>query len=173
MNFQHKIRTPENIRPPKKKTRFWVDNEILEKYAQVLKPQGIAVYCALARHANSKTQGCFPAYERLMEMSGVGNRNTLSKYLKILEKYNLIGVFRNNIREVNVYFMLNVEGGSRVDSSTIKDNRQYLKSSKDGIKRDTLNLINKSNKEINAFDKEDIYKPVDTSKYKPKFMGGG
>lgn len=173
------ISIPTNIRPLTKKTRFWVDNEILEIYAPKLKAQGVALYCALARHANSETQYCFPAYPRLMQCSGIGKRNTISKYLKIIEGLGLAIITRNKKREPNHYFLINplkIQTPStqtyitkKVYSHAKKENRQYPNSNIDSTERDTLNQITKSNKEVGDFSiKKELGFSV--NKYKPECL---
>lgn len=153
MKIPSDAQIPSNIRSSKKKTRFYVDNEILEKYGQILKPQGIAIYCALARHANSKTQACFPSYPRIMKMAGVGKRNTISKYLKILEKEGLVLVDRNKKRVSNIYWLLKIDshsiqmGTSDREISVQKGEGQYTKGNVHSTERDTLNQRIESDKE--------------------------
>lgn len=143
------IKKEFRIRPSRKKTRFFVDNEILEVYSKKLKPQGIAVYCALARFANFTTQACFPSYPKLMQVTGIGNRNTLNKYLDRLEQLGLISVTRNKKRKPNLYYLL------EINSSSIKKTLiQYQNSNLDSIESDTLNNITKSYKEENISQKK-------------------
>jgi hypothetical protein len=102
------------LRRKNKKTRFYVDNELLEFYAPILKPQGIALYASLARHAHFNTQECFPGYERIMATSGIGRRNTVSKYLKILEEEGLITVDRSRGYKSNRYYLTDVSCWHRI-----------------------------------------------------------
>ena len=164
MKLNDKILIPTNIRPPKKKTRLWIDNEILEVYGKQLRAQGIAIYCVLARHANSKTQACFPSYPRIMKLSGVGNRNTITKYLNILEKLYLIYIIRNKKRQPNLYYLLSPKINS-IESAKA----QYLNSDIDSTKSDTLSHITKSNKEVEDFSiKKELGFSV--NKYKPECL---
>jgi DNA-binding HxlR family transcriptional regulator len=134
------------IRVSRKKTRFYVDNEILENYAHILKPFGIAIYCVLARHANNKTQSCFPSYEKIMKSSGIGRRNTVTKNLKLLEKLGLIVIKTSNGYTSNHYWLLNVKSNTQISSSyAIK---QYPERTHNSIERDTVNLSIESTKEI-------------------------
>ncbi|MCX6756292.1 MAG: helix-turn-helix domain-containing protein [Candidatus Nomurabacteria bacterium] len=178
MKFPENIQIPRNIRPPNKKTRFWMDNEILQIYAPKLKPAGIALYCALAMHANSKTQSCFPSYPRLMQMSGIGKRNTIGKYLKILEGLDLILIDRNKKRQPNRYWMLQVDS-TQMDTNkkytnNQKEQEQYLTSHLHSTDRDTLNQRINSNKEMEIFSieedfeiKESVFKASD---FTPEFI---
>jgi len=159
--------TPNNqIRSNSKRTRYYVDNELLVPFGKILKPHGIAVYNALAKHANSKTQSCFPSYETIMSQAGIGKRNTVTKYLKLLEKHRLIVVERSKGKKPNIYRLLDVDewvtGGIQKDTVE-KDNYDgngILKSTKlypfsaensipndnNRIPMDTQNHINKSDK---------------------------
>lgn len=157
MKLPENILIPKNIRPHNKKTRYFVDNEILEIYGTKLKSSGVAIYSALARHANSDTQACFPSYPRIMKLAGVGKRNTVSKYLKILEELGLILVLRNKKRKPNIYFLINPLNTKKdsIQTYTVKkeytysqkEKEQYLNSKVDGTERDTLNQLTNSNKE--------------------------
>lgn len=159
MKLPNNIRIPENIRPRNKKTRGWVDNEIYERFGSILKPQGLAMYGVLAMHSNSKTQSCFPSYPRLMKLSGVGKRNTVSNYLQLMEKLGLIKIVRNNKRQPNIYFLLNPtylkidsiqkDTTQKIDNSIPKVPTQYPISNINSSERDTLNHITNPNKEIN------------------------
>ncbi|MCE9585055.1 helix-turn-helix domain-containing protein [Candidatus Nomurabacteria bacterium] len=157
MKLPNNLVIPKHIRPSLKKTRFWVDNEIIEKYGPKLKSSGIAIYCTLARHANSKTQSCFPSYPTIMKFSGIGKRNTVSKYIKIIEELGLILVLRNKKRQPNIYFLmdpLNTKKDS-IQMYTVKkeysydqkENEQYLNSKGDSTEKDTGIQLTKSNKE--------------------------
>ncbi len=173
-----------NDKKPKKrqwkKTRYYIDNELLGLLGKTLKPHGIAIYNVLAKHANSKTQRCFPRYETIMEQSGVGKRNTVAKYLEILEKRGVIEVERSKGRVHNNYRLLDVEcwdiNGIQIDtvmkknSSIQKENEQYLKDDTNSIckapndiAKDTQSHTTKSDKGISdnishcssSFDNED------------------
>lgn len=140
-----------------KRTRYYIDNELL-KMASIIKPKGIALYNAIAVHANSKTQSCFPSYETLIQKSGIGNRNELSRYLKILEKYRLIIVERFNGRKSNRYWLIdpclwkksnNNDRTSKTNKNSITGvKEQYQSRPQNSITGDTLNQIKKSDKEI-------------------------
>lgn len=94
-------------RREKKRTRFFVDNEFLERgyAAKYRKISLIDIYCVLAKHANYKSQLCFPSIKKLIEQSGVKNRNTVLAALKKLEELNIIKVFHSKGRWANKYLM--------------------------------------------------------------------
>ncbi|MEI8339775.1 MAG: helix-turn-helix domain-containing protein [bacterium] len=137
----------------------------MDWYASIIKPQGIALYCALAKHANSKNQACWPSYETILKCSSIGKRNTVSKYLKILERHELIKIIRNNKREKNYYFLLMPkkpevdstlsDTSKKISDGTHKDSPQYQKGVPDSAKMDTLSLRMNNKKEINLLSTEE------------------
>lgn len=58
-------------------------------------PSLIPVYLALLYHADRRGR-CFPGYERIVELSGVGSRSTVAKALRILEAHGLLEVSRES-----------------------------------------------------------------------------
>ncbi len=81
------------IRPSKKNTRLFIDNEYFEKgYARMFPRSVLSVYCVLAKYANFETQTCFPSIDTIMEESGIKRRNTVVSGLKILELYGIISI---------------------------------------------------------------------------------
>lgn len=99
------------IRDNRQKEWFWLDNEYLNGYARFLGPVGTAVYISLCRHADNKTQTCFPSMELIAEENGIGSRNTVSKAINALEEWNIIKIEKNynkktKQRENNVYTLL-------------------------------------------------------------------
>jgi hypothetical protein len=51
--------------------------EIIDRYGQVLKPYGLAVYDALCRHADRHTRRCYPSYQRLAKELGISRRKVI------------------------------------------------------------------------------------------------
>lgn len=96
------------IRRQGKRTRYYIDNELLARCGKILKPHGIAIYNVLAKYANSRTQSCFPSYETIMSHTGIGKRKTITKYLKRLEKLNIIAIEHSKGRKPNRYYLLDV-----------------------------------------------------------------
>ena len=156
-----------NIRRPRKRTRYYVDNELLKLMGKMLKPHGIAIYNVLAKYSNSTTQTCFPSYETIMAESGVGKRNTVTKYLNVLEHLNVIFVDRRSAgrtRRANRYYLLDcgewrinsisrdtIQKKKSVVNSISKDLEQYPFETDNSISKvannasmDTLNHISKS-----------------------------
>jgi DNA-binding transcriptional regulator GbsR (MarR family) len=99
------------IRDNRQKEWFWLDNEYLNGYARHLGTVATAVYISLCRHADNKTQTCFPSMELIAEENGIGSRNTVSKAINALEEWNIIKIERNynkstKQRENNIYTLL-------------------------------------------------------------------
>lgn len=137
------------IRGRGKKTRFYVDNEILEVYGPILKPHGIALYVALAKHANSKTQKCFPSYETIMKCSGIGRRNTVREKLNLLKSLGLIAIKPSIGKNPNQYKLLHI--GPKEYNRSGNVHQPYLNRQSNSSERDTRNQSIKSKKEINSF----------------------
>jgi DNA-binding transcriptional regulator GbsR (MarR family) len=144
----------------KKQTRLYIDNEYLERGYAALFPSNTAlVYLALARYANYQTQQCYPSITEIMRSTGLKNRNTVVKAIKILEAYRIIGVSHGKGKRSNNYLLLDTSqwrtpNSINFDTITRKvavsptKPLQYQKHSPSGIKTDTQNNISKSYKEI-------------------------
>ncbi len=66
------------VRPSKKNTRLFIDNEYFEKgYARLFSKSVLAVYCVLAKYANYQTQTCFPSIDIIMREGSIKRRNTV------------------------------------------------------------------------------------------------
>ena len=103
------------IRVKGKKTRFFIDNEYLQwGYAKNLSKHATLVYITLARHANAKTQACFPGMEKIVEESGICNKRYVSSGIKELEEHNIIYVNRQGKRMTNCYYLLNTSVWKRL-----------------------------------------------------------
>jgi hypothetical protein len=105
--------TTYNIRQVKGRRAglFVVDNVFVNRIAHFCKPAAICVYLSLCRHANNKTQECFPSEKLIAQENGIGI-STVKKSIKKLEKLNLVFVHRsrrmNGTRNVNIYTLLDV-----------------------------------------------------------------
>ena len=83
-------------RPRKKPTRYWIDNEFIEQeYLAKLHASVSKVYAVLARHANARTQVCYPSLATIAKESGVVSRSTVIDAVRTLERYALIDVIRS------------------------------------------------------------------------------
>lgn len=174
------------VRPSKKNTRLFIDNEYFEKgYARMFPRSVLAVYCVLAKYANYKTQTCFPSIDTIMEESGIKRRNTVINALRILETHDIIRVKHSKGWYSNQYVLLdagcwkepnsiNINAANNIisdtDNSIKNDAKQYQNRCSNSISGDTGNHLIKLSKEImieiknppnNKTDMEDqLSKPV-------------
>lgn len=96
------------IRDRRNKGWFYLDNEYLNGLGKHFGPIGISVYVSLCRHANSK-QECYPSQDLIGKEIGVA-RITVAKYVKLLEKHNVINITKqkskNNAFSNTLYILL-------------------------------------------------------------------
>jgi hypothetical protein len=98
------------IRDNRAKEWFWLDNEYLNGYARHLGVMCTNVYISLCRHADNKSQTCFPSMEVIGEEIGV-KRNAVSRAIKTLKDWNIIDIKeeydkKNKRRKNNIYTLL-------------------------------------------------------------------
>jgi hypothetical protein len=79
------------IRDSRPRNFFWCDNVIIDDYARRLGPYALAVYMALLRHADQRSQSCFPSLRTLATELGMG-KDSVIKALEALKKAKLISV---------------------------------------------------------------------------------
>jgi DNA-binding MarR family transcriptional regulator len=75
-----------------------------------LPTSALAVYLALARHADDTTHDCYPSIQTLADMSGI-NRDTASTAIRSLERAGLIGIeprVNRNGKTSHLYTILDV-----------------------------------------------------------------
>ena len=97
------------VRDRRQKGWIYLDNEYLNGYAKIFGAIGTAIYVSHCRHADNETQECFPSMELIGEELSI-SRNTIAKYIKLFEGYQLITVerekdFRGKWKN-NTYFLL-------------------------------------------------------------------
>lgn len=144
-----------------KKTRFYKDNEFLERGYVALFPKSVSVvYDALLKYANSKTQTCFPSVSTIVRIVRC-SRSTVFRNIKLLKEYNIISVQSGKGRkQSNFYTMVDssqwkpavrtVTIGVKKDvvAKRVMVSKQPLewcqKEPHNGVKVDTLNHIKKS-----------------------------
>lgn len=152
-----------------KKTRFFIDNEFIEFGYMAALGKYSRVYDVLAKHANYKTQYCWPGYKRIMRESGIKNRNQISKTIKVLEDLHLIIKIKAKGRKPNSYYLIDPKYWIRLDpgimasiQSVLKSRpKQYQKKPSSSIKDDTLSISSDSSQEfIKDSPIEDKGKPV-------------
>lgn len=98
------------IRDARNKEWFWLDNEYLNGYAKYLGATCTIVYISLCRHADNKTQTCFPSMETMALENGI-NAKSVSRSIKKLKEWNIIQVqedydSKNKKRKNNIYTLL-------------------------------------------------------------------
>lgn len=116
------------IRDHRNKQWFWVDDEYLNGYARLLRPNSTLVYLALCRHAN-KDQQSWPSYDLLMEKLGLA-RATISNAIKELEEWGIIKVERSRNEQTkrqnpNVYILLDKRSWKPKPSSNSEPGAEF------------------------------------------------
>ncbi|HRH25272.1 MAG TPA: helix-turn-helix domain-containing protein [Candidatus Paceibacterota bacterium] len=123
------------IREARQKGWFFIDNIFVDSFAKKLKTSGIVVYMSLCRHADNKTQECFPTMEGIAKQHGI-SKSTVIRAIKRLEEFNLIHVERevtereNGVQKKNRYTLLDKNVWQGVTDETLD------KIPKQGVKRD-------------------------------------
>lgn len=159
------------MRPKGKQTRFWTDNEYYEQgYAAVLPHSTTLVYGVLARHANAETQTCYPSAAKIMELTGIKNRQTVFDAIRMLEAFDIIAVVHSKGRTPNQYALLDVSAWKAANSDivdTVRKTRkqkatvsrtttqQYQDAPANSHTSDTRNHIRDSENEISSNNKEE------------------
>lgn len=81
------------IRDHRRPGWWWASNEIIDVYGPRLGANGIAVYAVLARHANNRSQTCWPGLKRITALLAIG-RNQVIEAISTLEAAGLVQVER-------------------------------------------------------------------------------
>jgi DNA-binding Lrp family transcriptional regulator len=102
------------IRDKRQPGWFHIDDELLDDHAKTIKANGIAVYCALARHAGNKSQECWPSIRTIAKEAGMSVR-TVQRTLAKLKEAGLILIEQTQTDsgdyDHNVYTLLNIKRG--------------------------------------------------------------
>ena len=85
---------------------FWIDTRVLKEHGADLGPHALAIYMALAAHADNNTSKCFPGVSTLAESAGMSTRQA-RKALRKLEEIGLIHTQTRSGRS-SVYTLLSV-----------------------------------------------------------------
>lgn len=83
---------PEAIVDGRKHPFFIVYKDLLATFGQDLGAEGIAVYCALAYHANNEDNTAWPSVATIMKLTGLA-RATVRRYIENLERLELVTVY--------------------------------------------------------------------------------
>lgn len=79
------------VRSDRRPNWFWLDNELIDKYAEAIGAQGIALYAVLCRHAKNDTGQTFIAFETLARILKCSER-TVQRWLEVLVENRLVHV---------------------------------------------------------------------------------
>jgi hypothetical protein len=134
-------------RPKIKKTRYWIDNEYIERgYMSAFAGSVTLVYDVLSRHANARTQTCFPSIKTISKEAGLGSRRIVIEAIRTLERYAIIAVVRRPHR-ANEYLLRDCRTWIPLEGFT-KDTTPVQKENQDGSESDTPSHKSESEKEI-------------------------
>lgn len=81
------------IRDHRRPGWYWIENEVLDEHGPELGVYGLAVYNVLSRHANNRSQRCWPGVRRVAAALGTGQHQVMEA-LRVLEELQLISVER-------------------------------------------------------------------------------
>ena len=95
----------EAVRSGRRANFYITENSFIDHYARVVGTTGIAVYHALARHANCETRSTWVGTAKVAELLGVEQR-TVQRALKKLETLNLIRILRSS--NMTTYYLVPV-----------------------------------------------------------------
>ena len=94
-----------SVRDRRANNRFFIDNALLRGgWGAVIGPYGIAVYDAIALHADADNQSAYPSHQLIADLTGM-SRPTVVKIVSQLEELHLIGVERVDGRP-HTYYLL-------------------------------------------------------------------
>lgn len=106
------------LREKNKPTRFFVDNEYVDKgFLAAFPHQVTSVYMALLKHCNTKTQTAYPGLKTLQRLTGIKNRNSLITSISMLEEYNILTIVRSKggTNNPNMYGFVSSHEWSEID----------------------------------------------------------
>lgn len=118
-NVKYKKVNKENLRIKDKATRFFIDNEYIEKgYMATLPFVTTAVYMTILKYSNTKTQAAFPGITTICRLSGIKNRNYVIASINILTDLNIIQTIRSKggVNNSNLYAFVNSDFWNGIDS---------------------------------------------------------
>jgi DNA-binding MarR family transcriptional regulator len=111
------------IRDRRRQGWFSIDNEVIDDYSERLGHHGIAVYCALARHAKNDTQETRVGVRKLAKKLKMGPTK-LTEILALLEDLRLISIEHGDYENPNVYTLLEVPKGVTDEEQGVTDEEQ-------------------------------------------------
>ena len=99
----------------------WANNAILDGYGRLLGPDALAVYYALCRFANNRTQRCWPSQSTIANRTGM-TRRTVRKALRKLEGFCLVEIERH-LGGASNYCLLSIPPGHGIPTKTRRNNK--------------------------------------------------
>jgi len=137
------------IRDNRAKEWLWLDNKYLNGYAKILGVYCTAVYVSLCRHADNKTQTCFPSMKLIAEENSMSIK-TVERATKTLEEWGIVHVERSRKKDgtqaVNVYTLTakTMWKSKPTDSQSIGDRQTHSPepTDSDDLSRQTVVLHN-------------------------------
>lgn len=119
--------SPSDVRDHREHDWFWANNSVIDRYGAAIGADGVAVYMALARHADRNGQ-CFPSYATLAERLGL-SRPTI---MKCIERLKIAGLITSMARtkpsktgterpDSNLYTLLTVPPLSDAARAALKE----------------------------------------------------
>lgn len=114
--------TEVEVRDMRNKGWFWLDNIFLDRYAKFWPVSITVVYLSLCRHADNKTQKCFPGMQLVAEEFGISTK-TVQRATAELEKYGLVSVTRgkksDGTRAKNIYILTSINAWKKHPSDNM------------------------------------------------------
>jgi len=128
------------IRDARNKEWFWMDNEYLNGYAKFLGVSCTVVYFSLCRHADNKTQECFPSMKLIAEENAISTR-TVVRATAELEKWGIVKISKSKkddgTQANNVYTLLAKSEWKNKPSDTKSHGDRVTESDQPSDKNDT------------------------------------
>lgn len=101
------MKEKNEIRDNRGKDRFFIDNKFYDTYAGGVGPNATAVYLALCRYSDNKSQKSFPSLKTIGDKLGI-SKPTVIGAIEILEFFKIIKKQRVGKRCTNRYTLLSV-----------------------------------------------------------------
>lgn len=76
---------PDILRDGRQRGWFHIDNALLDDFGAAIGAYGVAVYAALARHADAKGV-CFPSYQGIADKLGISRRQVIRTVAVLVER---------------------------------------------------------------------------------------
>lgn len=93
------------VRDMRHKEKFSIDDLYLNGFAKRCGIYATGVYVSLCRHAENKTQLCYPSYKKIAEELNI-SRSQVIRAIKQLEKLNIVKKIRIGKKLNNRYYLL-------------------------------------------------------------------